>query len=66
MITLSTRTLMLSREEATQAEVNATGKRWCSGCQRPAPAQGGKKKNTFRWLCMKCWNDHLARKSSKS
>lgn len=44
------------REQARKAEIDLTGKRFCTSCQSMQPAQTGKmiegKRN--RWQCLRC------------
>lgn len=42
-----------TREEAVNAEIVATGKRWCSACQMTKPIEGGVKLPRM-WRCKAC------------
>jgi len=42
-----------TREEAMNAEVVATGKRWCSSCQSTKKIEGGVKTPRM-WMCKAC------------
>lgn len=40
-------------KQASDAEIAATGKRWCSVCQRAKPIEGGVKSSRM-WRCKTC------------
>lgn len=44
---------MNTRDEIANAEVKATGKRWCSTCQMTKPVEGGVKTPRM-WRCKRC------------
>lgn len=42
-----------TKQQAIDAEIKVTNKRWCSSCQRTQPLAGGKK-STRMWRCAGC------------
>ena len=49
-----------TREEAANAEIAATGKRWCSACQMPKLIEEGVKSPRM-WRCKGCEEQRKAR-----
>ena len=60
---------MRLEREMVVAEVNATGKRYCTNCNSTRPAEGGVWKilnngRNRRWKCQSCYEKNIARAAS--